>query len=210
MRRPPLCAPKVSPIVEDVRARGDAAVREYTAKFDRVQMEAVCTPIQVRRRVVWLSHCTARSRITLDAGAVWVMMLLVLLAPSRPAPELSALHVSWCLCLQDLPEPQLDAETRAAFDLAYENIAAFHRAQQVRAGAGKAGSQPACMLLHSCSVHHAVVTAILGPALSQDLLLPCWPWPLVRRASHPLPAYLALTNSNPHRRSHTAGSASGG
>ncbi|KAI7845187.1 hypothetical protein COHA_001232 [Chlorella ohadii] len=66
----------VSPIVEDVRARGDAAVREYTAKFDRVQMEAVCTPIQ------------------------------------------------------DLPEPQLDAETRAAFDLAYENIAAFHRAQQ--------------------------------------------------------------------------------
>lgn len=42
--------PQVSPIVEDVRARGDAAVLEYTAKFDRVQMEAVCTPIGVRRR----------------------------------------------------------------------------------------------------------------------------------------------------------------
>lgn len=35
------------------------------------------------------------------------------------------------LYVQDLPEPQLDAETRAAFDLAYQNIAAFHRAQQV-------------------------------------------------------------------------------
>ncbi len=30
---------------------------------------------------------------------------------------------------QELPEPQLDAETRAAFDVAYNNIRAFHEAQ---------------------------------------------------------------------------------
>lgn len=47
---------------------------------------------------------------------------MVALVPTVPLPPLS---------VQDLPEPQLDAETRAAFDLAYENIAAFHRAQQV-------------------------------------------------------------------------------
>lgn len=39
---------QVSPIVEDVRARGDEAVKEYTAKFDRVQLDAVCVPIEVR------------------------------------------------------------------------------------------------------------------------------------------------------------------
>lgn len=38
---------QVSPIVEDVRARGDDAVRDYTAKFDRVELGAVCVPIQV-------------------------------------------------------------------------------------------------------------------------------------------------------------------
>ncbi|KAL4435006.1 hypothetical protein ABPG77_003831 [Micractinium sp. CCAP 211/92] len=36
----------VSPIVEDVRTRGDEAVREYTAKFDRVELGAVCVPIE--------------------------------------------------------------------------------------------------------------------------------------------------------------------
>ena len=30
---------------------------------------------------------------------------------------------------QDLPDPQLDAETQQAFDTAYENIRAFHEAQ---------------------------------------------------------------------------------
>lgn len=44
-----------------------------------------------------------------------------------------------CPRLQELPEPQLDAETRAAFDLAYENIAAFHRAQQVGGQGDRAG-----------------------------------------------------------------------
>ena len=32
--------------------------------------------------------------------------------------------------VQDLPEPQLSAETRAAFDVAYNNIKAFHAAQK--------------------------------------------------------------------------------
>ncbi len=45
------CLLQVAPIVEDVRSRGDEAVREYTAKFDRVQLDAVCVPIEVRSRV---------------------------------------------------------------------------------------------------------------------------------------------------------------
>lgn len=36
----------VAPIVEKVRAEGDAAVREYTAKFDRVNLDAVCVRIE--------------------------------------------------------------------------------------------------------------------------------------------------------------------
>ena len=40
--------PQVSPIVEQVRSRGDAAVKEYTEKFDRVSLECVCSPIEVR------------------------------------------------------------------------------------------------------------------------------------------------------------------
>jgi histidinol dehydrogenase len=37
----------VTPIVESVRSRGDEAVKEYTAKFDRVQLDTVCVPIEV-------------------------------------------------------------------------------------------------------------------------------------------------------------------
>jgi histidinol dehydrogenase len=37
----------VEPIIEDVRRRGDAAVREYTRRFDGVELDAVCTPIEV-------------------------------------------------------------------------------------------------------------------------------------------------------------------
>ncbi|KAI3435589.1 hypothetical protein D9Q98_001654 [Chlorella vulgaris] len=66
----------VAPIVEDVRSRGDDAVKEYTAKFDRVQLDTVCVPIE------------------------------------------------------ELPEPTLDAETAAAFDVAYANISTFHTAQR--------------------------------------------------------------------------------
>ncbi|KAG2425997.1 hypothetical protein HXX76_013368 [Chlamydomonas incerta] len=66
----------VSPIVENVRTNGDAAVREYTAKFDRVNLETVCVPIQ------------------------------------------------------DIPDPVLPAEVTAAFDVAYNNIRAFHMAQK--------------------------------------------------------------------------------
>ncbi|PNW86211.1 hypothetical protein CHLRE_02g077350v5 [Chlamydomonas reinhardtii] len=66
----------VSPIVENVRANGDAAVREYTAKFDRVNLDSVCVPIE------------------------------------------------------DIPDPVLPAEVTHAFDVAYNNIRAFHTAQQ--------------------------------------------------------------------------------
>jgi len=36
---------QVSPIVEDVRTMGDEAVRSYTSRFDRVDLEEVCIPI---------------------------------------------------------------------------------------------------------------------------------------------------------------------
>ena len=35
----------MTPIVEDVRERGDEAVREYTARFDRAELDAACVPI---------------------------------------------------------------------------------------------------------------------------------------------------------------------
>jgi histidinol dehydrogenase len=67
---------QVEPIVNDVRERGDAAVKEYTAKFDKTDLEAVCTPVAA------------------------------------------------------LPEPDLPKEVTDAFDIAYENIRAFHKAQE--------------------------------------------------------------------------------
>ena len=42
-----VAAAQVTPIVESVRSRGDEAVKEYTAKFDRVQLDTVCVPIEV-------------------------------------------------------------------------------------------------------------------------------------------------------------------
>lgn len=32
--------------------------------------------------------------------------------------------------MQDLPEPELDPEVKAAFDVAYDNIRQFHQAQK--------------------------------------------------------------------------------
>lgn len=36
---------QVEPIVDGVKNRGDAAVRELTAKFDKVEIKDVCVPI---------------------------------------------------------------------------------------------------------------------------------------------------------------------
>lgn len=66
----------VSPIVEDVRARGDAAVKEYTARFDKAQLDDICVESK------------------------------------------------------DLPDPHLPPDVTEAFDTAYNNIRAFHTAQQ--------------------------------------------------------------------------------
>lgn len=70
---------RVTPIMKDVRARGDAALIELTAKFDRVQLE--CPTIKA------------------------------------PFPESMM---------------QLDPETKAAIDQAYDNIYKFHDAQMDR------------------------------------------------------------------------------
>ena len=66
----------VAPIVDAVAERGDAAVAEFTAKFDGV-----------------------------DLGDDVVVKV------------------------SDLPDPELDDDVKAAFDMAYDNIVAFHQAQ---------------------------------------------------------------------------------
>ena len=37
-----------------------------------------------------------------------------------------------CVPVADLPEPQLEENIKAAFDVAFENICKFHEAQKVR------------------------------------------------------------------------------
>ncbi|XP_059648861.1 histidinol dehydrogenase, chloroplastic-like [Cornus florida] len=66
----------VHPIVEDVRSRGDAAVKDYTARFDKVELDTIVENVS------------------------------------------------------ELPDPKLDAAVREAFDVAYNNIYAFHAAQR--------------------------------------------------------------------------------
>lgn len=66
----------VAPIVEDVRTKGDEAIKTYTSKFDKVDLDTVCVPID------------------------------------------------------SLPDPVLSKEVTDAFDVAYENIKAFHEAQK--------------------------------------------------------------------------------
>ncbi|KMT20103.1 hypothetical protein BVRB_1g001220 isoform A [Beta vulgaris subsp. vulgaris] len=66
----------VQPIVDDVRTRGDDAVKEYTAKFDKVNLDRVVEDVA------------------------------------------------------DLPDPELDPRIKEAFDVAYDNIYAFHVAQK--------------------------------------------------------------------------------
>ena len=51
----------------------------------------------------------------------------------RAHPRCAVAHTRQLLNMrlpQDLPEPRLDAEASAAFDVAFDNISAFHRAQQ--------------------------------------------------------------------------------
>ncbi|KAI6703266.1 hypothetical protein NL676_012402, partial [Syzygium grande] len=66
----------VNPIIDDIRSRGDAAVKEYTARFDKVELEKIVVNVS------------------------------------------------------DLPGAELDATVREAFDVAYDNIYAFHVAQK--------------------------------------------------------------------------------
>ncbi|XP_030440849.1 histidinol dehydrogenase, chloroplastic isoform X2 [Syzygium oleosum] len=66
----------VNPIVDDIQSRGDTAVKEYTARFDKVELEKIVENVS------------------------------------------------------DLPDPELDATVREAFDVAYDNIYAFHLAQK--------------------------------------------------------------------------------
>lgn len=66
----------VNPIVEEVRCCGDTAVKQYTAQFDKVELDKLVEKVS------------------------------------------------------ELPDPELDATVREAFDVAYNNIYAFHAAQK--------------------------------------------------------------------------------
>ncbi|XP_052193712.1 LOW QUALITY PROTEIN: histidinol dehydrogenase, chloroplastic-like [Diospyros lotus] len=68
---------QVNPIVDDVQRRGDDAVKHYTARFDKVELD----------------------KIVENVG--------------------------------ELADPELDANVREAFDVAYNNIYAFHAAQKL-------------------------------------------------------------------------------
>ncbi|OEL23449.1 Histidinol dehydrogenase, chloroplastic [Dichanthelium oligosanthes] len=67
----------VNPIVEDVRVRGDAAVKDYTEKFDKVTLDDIVVRVS------------------------------------------------------DLPDAELDPAVKEAFDVAYDNIYAFHVSQKL-------------------------------------------------------------------------------
>ena len=44
---------QVEPIVQAVKHDGDSAVKQFTEKFDRVKLETVCAPIEVKD---WWMH----------------------------------------------------------------------------------------------------------------------------------------------------------
>uniref|UniRef100_A0A5B7B5U4 Histidinol dehydrogenase, chloroplastic n=1 Tax=Davidia involucrata TaxID=16924 RepID=A0A5B7B5U4_DAVIN len=66
----------VQPIVDDVRKRGDAAIKDYTERFDKVVLDKIVENVN------------------------------------------------------ELPDPELDETVREAFDVAYDNIYAFHVVQK--------------------------------------------------------------------------------
>ncbi|KAG6424693.1 hypothetical protein SASPL_115113 [Salvia splendens] len=66
----------VQPIVDDIRSKGDAAVKDYTMRFDKVRLDNIVESVS------------------------------------------------------DLPDPELDPAVQEAFDVAYNNIFAFHAAQK--------------------------------------------------------------------------------
>ena len=61
---------QVQPIVQAVKERGDQAVRQFTEKFDRVQLDVVCSPIEVRvQPYVFILCCsTFNLRNVLDSA----------------------------------------------------------------------------------------------------------------------------------------------
>ncbi|CAL5330512.1 unnamed protein product [Camellia sinensis] len=96
----------VNPIVDDVRCRGDAAVKDYTAKFDKVELDKIVETVG------------------------------------------------------ELPDPELDAAIREAFDVAYQNIYAFHVAQKSAERSVENMKGVRCKRVH---LQGAQVEKIFGP-----------------------------------------------
>lgn len=81
-------------------------MKEYTAKFDRANLDKVVERIEVR------------TTFGIEVMLVAASPLTACCLPTIP---------------QDIPMPTLPAEVAQAFDTAYENIRRFHAAQQTEA-----------------------------------------------------------------------------
>ena len=79
-----------------------------------------------------------------------------------------------CVPVADLPEPQLEENIKAAFDVAFENIRKFHEAQKVRARGKRGGG---------CSLAAAALWRVcfVCVRLPQRADLPCPPTPRCHR-----------------------------
>ncbi|KAG8831812.1 trifunctional histidinol dehydrogenase [Serendipita sp. 399] len=100
--------PKVKPIVDLVRKEGDKALKELTAKFDKVQLESV-----VIRPPFFSANGGLANGTTSINGT------------NSPASSSS----SSLYCLDGKIPVPLDPKVREAIDTAYANIKTFHTAQ---------------------------------------------------------------------------------
>lgn len=60
----------MQPIVDSVREEGDAAVSRWTSKFDKVELETPCCPIEVRPNLSKYKHISQDSFLSLYQYAV--------------------------------------------------------------------------------------------------------------------------------------------
>ena len=141
----------MQPIVEDVRQKGDAAVKSYTKRFDKVDLDTVCVPIEVRQPVKnalctmaacmlyvspWHVTCLTQacaSQIVETSRIAHPMPVHELLRTCQSCIMWRATSEVFVECLsglQSIPDPELSRESREAFDVAYKNIRRFHEAQQ--------------------------------------------------------------------------------
>ena len=82
---------QVQPIVQEVKNKGDAAVKQYTEKFDRVQLDTVCCPINVSLADTCSDWAGALN------GLKSLQMLTLLILSFRTSLTHSSLRRQWLL-----------------------------------------------------------------------------------------------------------------